>query len=119
MQRLGDGLVCRDLGNELVDTLADDFGLDITEHPLTGGIEGLNDPILIHREHHILDVVENHLQMLGALFARLVRHGARFVRHEPHGLDDAATLLVDGVVVRTQQLQQDAQVRSGCRVSGR
>ena len=106
-------LVGGDLRDQQIDALADDLGLRVSEHPLARRVEGLDDAVLVDREHDVLDVIEDDLQMLGALLARLVRHGPRFVRHEPHRLHDAAALFVDGFVVRTDQAQQHRQVGSG------
>ncbi len=103
----------RDLRKQQVDALPDHLRLVIAEHALAGGVEGLNDTVLIDREHHILDVIEDDLQLLGALLTRLVRHRARLVRHEPHRFGDPAPLAVERVVVVVDQLQQHRNVRLG------
>ncbi len=54
--------------------------------------------------------------MLGALLASLVCQSPRFIRHQSHGLDDAASLVVDGAVLRAHQLQEDRKI--GGRGSG-
>ena len=89
----------------------DHFGFAEAEHALAGGIEGADDALLVHREHDVLDVIEDDLQMLGALRAHFVRHGARFVRHEAHRLHDAAALVVDRLVVLADDPQQRAEIQ--------
>ncbi len=51
--------------------------------------------------------------MIGALRAHFVRHGARFVGHEPHRLHDATPLFIHGLVVRADQTQQRAGIDDG------
>jgi hypothetical protein len=58
-------------------------------------------------------VIENDLQVLGALLARLQRERARLIGHQAHRLDGAAALLVDRGVVLTHQAQQHRQVGLG------
>jgi len=55
-------------------------------------------------------VIENDLQVLGALSARLVRQHPRLVGHEAHGLDDPAALAVDRVVVVVDQAHQHGDI---------
>src|SRR5215469_5794231 len=58
--------------------------------------------------------------MLGALLASLVRQRTSLVRHEPHRLNNPAPLILDGLVLRTHQLQQHRELgtsRLGARGS--
>jgi hypothetical protein len=57
-------------------------------------------------------VVENDLQVLGALLARLVCERACLIRHQAHRLDDAAALALGAVVVIVDEPQQHCEVRS-------
>ena len=112
LQRLRDGLaVIGQLRNEQVDPLADDLGFRVAEDALAGRIEGADHPLLVHAQHHVLDVIENDLQMLGALLARLERECPRFICHEAHGFHDPAPLVLEREVVVVDQPQQQADVR--------
>ena len=51
--------------------------------------------------------------MLARLRARLVGQRLRLVRHQPHGLDDAAPLALDRHVVLVDQAQQHRHVGDG------
>jgi len=106
---LGDG----DLGDQQLDALSDDFRFGIAEHALAGGIEGAQRAVLLDREHDVLDVIEDDLQVLGALLARRVLERSRLVRHQAHGLGDAAPLGLDALVMLVHQAQQQPDVGSG------
>ncbi len=77
------------------------------------GLKRADHALIVHRQHHVLDVIEDDLQMIGALRAHFVRHGARFVGHESHRLHDAAAFFVDGLVVRADETQQRADIDDG------
>ena len=68
---------------------------------------------LIDQQHDVLDVIENHLQVLARLFARLVRERLGLIRHQAHGLDDPAPLALDRPVVLVDQAQQHRHVGVG------
>jgi len=117
LQRLRNRLaIVRELRDQEVDSLSDDLGRGVTEHALTRRVEGADHPLLVHREHDVLDVIENDLQVLGALLARLERERAGLIRHEAHGFDDSAPLAVDGQVVIVDHPQQQSDV--GLRAPG-
>ena len=110
LQRRGDRLLLGDLRNQQIDAPADDLGLTEAKDAFAGRIEGADRAVLVDSEYHILDVIQNDLQVLGALLTRLTRHGARFIGHEAHRLDNAATLLVDRFVVSADESQELAQL---------
>src|SRR5207248_2929585 len=87
------------------DALSDDFRFGIAEHALAGGIEGAQRAVLLDREHDVLDVIEDDLQVLGALLARRVLERSRLLRHQAHGLGDAAPLGLDALVMIVHQAQ--------------
>ncbi len=64
-------------GTREIDAFADDFRFAEAEHALAGGgrIERADDAFFVDGQHHVLDVIEDDLQMLGALRAHFVRHG--------------------------------------------
>ena len=106
-----------DFRNQQIDPLTDHFGFRVPEDALACWIECLDDAVLVHRDDDVLDVIENDLQMLGALLAGFVRHGARFIGHEPHRLNDAAPFLINGFVMSADDAQQNCKVRgSGVRI---
>ncbi len=111
LQGLGDGLVDSDFGDQQVDPLAHDLGFDEAKHPFPGGVERLDDPVLIDCEDDVFDVVEDDLQVLGTLLAGFVRERSCLIGHEAHRLDDAAALIVDGLVLRADQLEQHGYIR--------
>ncbi len=113
VQGLCDGFMHRDFRDEQIDPLPDHLGFDEAEHPLAGGVECLNHTVIVDGEHDIFDVIENDLEMLGALLACFMRQGACFVRHQSHRLHDAASLVIDRLILRADELQQDRQVRAG------
>src|SRR5262245_13879177 len=100
----------RDLGNQQIDALADDFGLAVAEHALTSGIEGANDALFVHGKHDVLDVIEDDLQMLRALCAHFLRERTGLISHEAHGLHDATPLFIDSLVMRADEPKQRAEV---------
>ncbi len=102
-----------DFRDQQIDTLSDDLGLDVAKHALAGRIEGLDDAVFIDGQDDVLDVIEDDLQMLRALLARLVRQRSRLVRHESHGLNDAAALVVDHLILRAHELQQQGELGVG------
>ena len=95
-----------DLRHQQVDPLSDDFRLIETEHSLAGWVECLNDTFLIDREDDVLDVIEDDLQVVRALLAGLVSQRPGFIGHQAHRLHDAPSLVIDGLVLRTDQAQQ-------------
>ncbi len=99
-----------DLRDQQVDALPNDFRFTETEHALAGGIEGPDHALLVHRQHDVLDVIEDDLQMIGTLRAHLARHGLAFIGHETHRLHDATTFFIDGLVVRAHQTQKRADI---------
>ncbi len=109
----GNRLVLRNLRDQQIDALTDHFGFAEAEHTFASGIERADRTLLVHRQHHVLDVIEDDLQMIRALRAHFVRHGARFVGHESHRLHDAAAFFVDGLVVRAHEAQQRACIDDG------
>ena len=76
---------------------ASDFA--VAEDPLGGGIEGEHDTEFIQRQHHVLDVVQDDLQVIGALLLRLEGQRARLIGHELHGAHHPAAFLIDRGVV--------------------
>ncbi len=110
LQRLGNGVVGGKTRQQQIDALTDHLGLIETEHPLAGGIEGAHHALLVHREHHVLDVIENDLQMLRALLARLERQRPRLIGHQAHRLDNSAPLVVDRQVVIVDDAQQQPEI---------
>ena len=117
LQRLRDRLALfGQLRHEQVDALSDNLGLGVAEYALAGGIEGADQPLLVHREHHVLDVIQNDLQVPGALLVRLEGECARLIRHQAHGFDDPAPLVLDGEVLIVDQTQQHPDI--GVRAAG-
>jgi hypothetical protein len=75
----------------------------VAEYPFAGRIECLDDTVLIHGQYDILDVIENDLQMLGALLADLERQRPGLVRHEPQLFELRAQVRMElGTVLRGQ-----------------
>ncbi len=111
LQGLGDGFVDGDFGNQQVDPLADDLGFAEAKHPFPGRVESLDRAVLIDGENHVFDVVEDDLQVLGTLLAGFVRERSCLIGHEAHRLDDATALVVDGLVLRADQLEQHGYIR--------
>jgi len=95
-----------DLRQQQRDALSDDLALGITEEALAGRIERLHSTVLVDGEHRVLDVIQDHLQMVRALLARLVFERAGFIGHEPHRACDAATLVVDRLVMSADALEK-------------
>ncbi len=110
LQCLWHGLVLSNLRDQQIDALTDNFRFAEREYPFAGGIEGADHALLVHRQHDVLDVIEDDLQMFGALRAHFVRHGARFVCHETHRLHDAATFFVDGLVMRADETEERTDI---------
>ena len=98
------------VGQQEIERTAENLGLRVAEDPLAGGIEGLDVPGVIDRDDGVLDVVEDRLQVRGALLADLPGERLRLVRHELHGANDAAPLGVDAVVMRAHDLEQRGQI---------
>ena len=94
------------LRQEFLDPVAHGLRLAIAEDPLGGGIEGQHDAKLIQRQHHILDVVQDDLQVIRALLLGFERQRARLIGHELHGAHDATALLIDGGVVTADEPEQ-------------
>ena len=57
-------LLCEQL-EQARDRLADDLGTRVAEHALAGGIEDLDRAVDRDRDNHVLDVIEDGLQMSG------------------------------------------------------
>jgi len=55
-------------------------------------------------------VIEDDLQVLGALLACLERERAGLVRHQAHGFDDPAPFAIDGQVVIVDHSQQQPEI---------
>ncbi len=98
------------VGQQEIERTAENLGLRIAEDPLAGGIEGLDVPGVIDRDDGVLDVVEDRLQVRGALLADLPGERLRLVGHELHGAHDAAPLGVDAVVMCAHDLEQRGQI---------
>ena len=115
LERLGHGLVGGDgdLRQQQVDALALDLLLGVAKDAHPGGVEGVDEAGLIDQQHHVLDVIEDHLQVLARLLARLERERLRLIRHQAHGLDDAAPFALDRPVVLVDQAQEHRHVGVG------
>ena len=80
------------LGQEILEAAAEDLARRVAEDALAGRIEGLDVAAVIDGDDGVLDVVEDGLQVRGALLADLAGQRLRFVRHELHGANDPAPL---------------------------
>ena len=78
----------------------------IGEHAFGHRVGAIDDACGIGRDHHVLDVIEDDLQLGGALLGDLDAERARFVRHELHGAHHRAALVVDDVVVTAEHFEQ-------------
>ncbi|HXN55026.1 MAG TPA: hypothetical protein VN874_02060 [Myxococcales bacterium] len=61
-------------------------------------------------------MIEDDLQVLGALCVGLARQRPRFIGHEAHRLDNAPPLALERLIVLVDQLQQHREI--GSRVAG-
>ncbi len=64
LECLGNALATGDLRQKHIDALADHLLLGVTEYARPGGVEGADEAGLIQQQHHVLDVIEDHLQVL-------------------------------------------------------
>ena len=98
------------LGQQTIQRASQDLLGRVAEDALTGGVEGLDVPPLVHRDDGVLDVIENDLELRGRLLANFAGERLRLIRHDLHGTHHTAPLGVDAIVVRADFPQQSAQV---------
>ena len=95
-----------------------DVGLAHAEEALGRAVHALDAAEVVHRDDAVLDVVEDGLEPDDALALEPLRHRRRLVRGEAHhGLEAGAVVLV-GVVLAADDLDEPAQLHLAGGVGG-
>ena len=83
-----------------------DIGRRVAEHPFAHGVGPIDDAVTIGGDDHVLDVIEDDLELRGALLGDFHSKRPRVIRHELHRTHHGAALVVDGVVVAAEHFQE-------------
>ncbi len=118
LERTGDIAPGRDVGNQGVDEGRHDVALAHAEEALGGAVDALDAAEVVHRNDAVLDVVQDGLQPDHAFPLEALRHRRRLVGGEAHhGLEAGAVVLV-GVVLAADDVDEPAQLHLAGGVGG-